>query len=139
MFEDGKLIFRFMKAPLTGSSHNEPRDPRLKPLTPQQLYALSVVDKIAFKHAIGVPMRTGDMIFINNLALLHARNRYSDGGDARLKRHLTRVIVRDNTNGWKIPEILHEQWRECYNHDTAWEVLDPVPTRPQPNVPRGHG
>ena len=77
----------------------EPRDPRLKPISFQQEEALSVVDKLACEKAISVDQQVGDINFFNNLALLHARSPFVDGEDEQVRRHLTRLIFRDEAEG----------------------------------------
>ncbi|KAK3115469.1 hypothetical protein LTR53_005171 [Teratosphaeriaceae sp. CCFEE 6253] len=137
-FEAGRLIMRFMKAPLEGSEDAR-RDKRLAPLRPEQVHALRVVDALALKYTVTFRLQAGDMIFFNNLALLHARNKFQDGDAQGAKRHLTRMIVRDSQEGWEIPEMLHEHWSRWYDHDPAWEILAEDAQRVWTNQNEGHG
>lgn len=128
-----------MKAPLEGSEAS-PRDARLRPLTPEQVHALKVVDSLACKHAIALTLQAGDMVFFNNLALLHSRNKYLEhDGQYGLKRHMTRVIVRDDERGWSIPKPLERHWNHWYDHDPASETIDVLPKRTYTNENSGHG
>ncbi|KAH6641210.1 hypothetical protein F5144DRAFT_642115 [Chaetomium tenue] len=127
-FHDGKLVVDYQKRPLRGTKE-EPRDPRLKLLTFQQQEALSVVDKLAFENAISVDQQVGDINFFNNLALLHARSPFVDGEDGQVRRHLTRLIFRDEAEGWSIPEHMKADWAKYYEHDSSAETFREEPCR----------
>ncbi|KAK3339712.1 hypothetical protein B0T25DRAFT_574607 [Lasiosphaeria hispida] len=126
-FRRGKLIVDYQKRPLRGS-REEPRDPRLKPITLKQEEALSVVDKLAYENAISVDQQAGDINFFNNLALLHARSAFVDDDDQQVRRHLTRLIFRDEVEGWDLPESMGEEWKKYYDHDLAVEIFGEEPT-----------
>lgn len=125
-FHDGKLVVDYQKRPLRGTKE-EPRDPRLKPITFQQEKALSVVDKLAFEKAISVDQQVGDINFFNNLALLHARSPFVDGEEKQVRRHLTRLIFRDEAEGWSIPEHMKADWARYYEHDSSAETFQEEP------------
>ncbi|KAK0725620.1 hypothetical protein B0H67DRAFT_551142 [Lasiosphaeris hirsuta] len=126
-FRHGKLIVDYQKRPLCGSKE-EARDPRLKPITLKQEEALSVVDKLAYENAISVDQQAGDINFFNNLGLLRARSAFENDDDQQVRRHLTRLIFRDEVEGWDIPEGMREEWRKYYDHDPAVEVFREEPT-----------
>ena len=64
-------------------------------LSGRQREALDVVQEIANRPALRLSMefREGDMQFINNHAVMHARDAYEDHGDPELKRHLLRLWI----------------------------------------------
>jgi len=126
-FLDGKLIANYQKRPLRGTKE-EPRDPRLTPLTVQQEQALKTVDHLAYNNAIAVGQRPGDINFFNNLAILHARSAFFDDADQKVRRHLTRLIFRDEGKGWGIPDGMMEDWKMYYDHDPAIETFPEAPT-----------
>ncbi|KAG6354744.1 hypothetical protein INS49_003825 [Diaporthe citri] len=47
-------------------------------LNEAQLKALKILNDLAEKHAVSIPARPGDILFINNLAVLHKRDSYVD-------------------------------------------------------------
>lgn len=123
---DNKLVVNYQKRPLRGT-HEEPRDERLMPLSDAQVKAIEIVDQLAFKHALPVVQQAGDIHVFNNLCLLHARSAFKDHGDVTGRRHLQRLIFRDEESGWEIPEMLQETWAEYYDHAPEREVFPLAP------------
>jgi hypothetical protein len=64
-------------------------------LSPLQREALDVVQEISERPELRLAMdfREGDMQFLNNHAILHARDEYEDHDDPALKRHLLRMWI----------------------------------------------
>lgn len=64
-------------------------------LTDVQREALNLLQEISNREELRLQMhfQEGDMQFINNHAILHAREAYEDYDDPKLKRHLLRVWV----------------------------------------------
>jgi hypothetical protein len=64
-------------------------------LTPIQREALDAVQEISERPELRLAMdfREGDMQFVNNHAILHAREEYEDHDDPALKRHLLRMWI----------------------------------------------
>lgn len=62
-------------------------------LTPQQIEALDLVERLAESDAFRVDMdfAPGDMQFVHNHVVLHARTSYEDWPDPARKRHLLRL------------------------------------------------
>lgn len=98
-------------------------------LTQDQLSALEVLAKLAKNHAISVAAQPGDILFINNLAMLHKRDAYTDtdsddpaatgqGG----RRHLVRLWLRNPELAWEIPEAMKAPWRAAYGPQNAPNV-----------------
>lgn len=84
-------------------------------LTAAQLHALAVLNQTAERHAISVAAQTGDVLFINNFALLHKRDKYlDDDEDAAARRHLVRLWLRSPELGWDLPEGMKAPWRAAY-------------------------
>lgn len=108
-------------------------------LSQTQIKALDVLAGLADKHAISVAARPGDILFINNLALLHKRDAYLDTVDtdddddnnnkkagitpttggaiktaALTRRHLVRLWLRNPDMAWEIPEAMKAPWRAAY-------------------------
>lgn len=83
-------------------------------LNAAQLHALEVLNQTAEKHAISIAAETGDILLINNLGLLHKRDRYLDGDDATARRHLVRLWLRNPELGWALPEEMQAPWKAAY-------------------------
>jgi hypothetical protein len=67
------------------------------------------------------------MIFVNNLAVMHAREPFID--DDAHTRHIVRLYLSNEEVGWKIPPALQPWWDLFFNHskaDERWELV-PVP------------
>lgn len=71
-------------------------------LSPTQKRALETVQSIAQEVAIELDHQAGDIQFVNNLAILHARNNFQDLPNKA--RHILRLGLRDRENGWALPE-----------------------------------
>ncbi|KAL8370744.1 hypothetical protein RB595_000884 [Gaeumannomyces hyphopodioides] len=134
--EGGRLIVNFGRTPLLGSDAH-PRDERLPKPTEQQLAALDVVEEIAHRIELRITTQPGDMHFINNLAILHRRDAFNNGGN---KRHLVRVRCRSTRLGWAIPKDLKAAWGGAFGpsaRSESWN-LEPrqgmyFPLRDRPN------
>lgn len=75
---------------------------------------------------MSLPIARGDMIFINDLAVFHARDEFKDG-DASMKRHLLKMYLRDPEQGWTVPQSLQETFGARYTRkpgDLSPEVCD---------------
>lgn len=57
------------------------RPPEGSKLTEAQLEALRVLNELAEKHALSIPAERGDILFINNLGVLHKRDSYVDADE----------------------------------------------------------
>ncbi|PSR85692.1 hypothetical protein BD289DRAFT_354084, partial [Coniella lustricola] len=80
-------------------------------LSEDQLRALSTLAQLADEHAVSIAARPGDMLFINNFALLHKRDAYTD---ADTRRHLVRLWLRNPELSWEIPDNMKEPWKAAY-------------------------
>lgn len=81
------------------------------------------------KNSITLPVEKGDMLFVNDLALFHARTGFDDGG-IPLKRHLVKMYFRDPEQGWNIPPSMENEWKTSYSPNLAdgtrketWHIL----------------
>ena len=66
------------------------------------------------ENRITLPVEKGDMLFVNDMALFHAREGFDDGG-IPMKRHLVKMYLRDPEQGWNIPPSLEKQWGTIYS------------------------
>ena len=79
-------------------------------LSTEQLHALRVVEDLAQRYCTKLDRRNGDIQFINNLSIMHARSAYGGNpAQRRSTRHLLRMFLRDPRNAWtKPPSYLHK-------------------------------
>ncbi|KAK3935863.1 hypothetical protein QBC46DRAFT_322591 [Diplogelasinospora grovesii] len=85
-------------------------------LTDAQRGALDTVAELATNYRLCLDTQPGDMVFINNWALLHARDPYVDPADgARPRRHLVRLWLRNSELGWDIPPTdMRAPWEAAF-------------------------
>ncbi|KAF2190759.1 Clavaminate synthase-like protein [Zopfia rhizophila CBS 207.26] len=102
-FAKGKPICQLVKAPLLGSPRI-PRSTSMPAVSMKQAHALQVVEDLARRFCTRINRQTGDIQFINNLSIMHARAAYSTKGIQRgSSRHLLRMFLRDPRNAWAKP------------------------------------
>jgi alpha-ketoglutarate-dependent taurine dioxygenase len=90
------LLRHWQKKPILALSRRsligtpwKPRNPALPSIKPEQERALDAVDASAAAHSYRLTLRSGDMCFINNLALMHSRTAFED--DNLSSRYLLRL------------------------------------------------
>ncbi|KAL2162884.1 hypothetical protein VTH06DRAFT_6720 [Thermothelomyces fergusii] len=86
------------------------------PLSQQQLEALEVLSALATKHRFCLDLKLGDIVFINNLSLLHARDPYVDPANGP-GRHLVRLWLRNPELAWTIPQAMRTPWEAAFGPD----------------------
>lgn len=100
------------------------RSPLLPAITPAQMDALDSVHFYAAKNAIALDIKPGDILYINNMSILHGRESYEhafdDAQEAKKgwrkegERHLLKFFLRDPKRAWKMPPALQELWDSIY-------------------------
>ncbi|KAF1944184.1 Clavaminate synthase-like protein [Clathrospora elynae] len=121
-FSKGKPICQLVKAPLLGTTLIH-RDATMPVVTAKQMHALHAVEELAKRFCTKLDRQQGDMQFIHNLSIMHARGEYRGTGGKPSSRHLLRMFLRDPENAWEKPV----QWGANFE--------DPfTPGRPQ-NLP----
>ena len=83
-------------------------------MSEDQAEALDAVHFAAEKHSISLECKRGDMQFWNNLALLHAREGFTDDRGKGRVRHLLRLWLRRDDSPWKSPQPFHDLLDEVY-------------------------
>ncbi|KAL2816990.1 hypothetical protein BDW59DRAFT_152907 [Aspergillus cavernicola] len=98
-------------------------------LTPTQVEALNALHFLAEKYHVTMELKRGDMQFLNNLSMLHARKSYED--DTKNRRHLLRLWLRDPQNSWVTPEPLRNRsdriFSEGFESGLQMFPVDPTP------------
>lgn len=98
----------------------------LHSLTREQIEALDAVHVAGQQVAHRFSFRSGDLVFFNNLRMLHARDGFKDGLEEQntTKRYVLRLILKDDRNeGWEVPPELEETWKELYDHQDEKELI----------------
>lgn len=111
-------------------------------LTEAQLQALKVLNDLAEKHALSIPAQPGDILFINNLGVLHKRDSYVDAdavesngsaADKAKRRWLMRLWLRNKELAWEIPEAMKIPWEAAYGEDAGRFIEPKYDPSPQPD------
>lgn len=119
------------------------RSPELPPITPAQIDALDSVHYYAAKNAVVLDIKPGDIMYINNMSILHGRESYEhafdDEADGKKgwhkegERHLLKFFLRDPKRAWNMPPALQALWQSIYGpnrsdgtREETW-VLKTVP------------
>ncbi|KAL2198948.1 hypothetical protein P885DRAFT_58358 [Corynascus similis CBS 632.67] len=137
-YRDSKLMINFGRAALLGSEAH-PRAQHLPSLSARQIDALDAIEAIAQATQLEIQTQAGDMHFINNLAILHRREGFSNGQAPTEKRHLVRMRLRSTEKGWSIPRELATEWDAAFKkHGVKHWHVEPMPSyffpmRYQPN------
>lgn len=103
----------YSRSRVLGVRGNRPQD--LPQASTEQLKALAAFELAAHESKLRLPMTTGDMIFINNFAIVHAREAFED--DETNERHIARLWLRDEQRAWSVPEPLRENHRKVFGGD----------------------
>lgn len=96
-------------------------------LSEAQLHALKAVSNAASRVELQLKLETGDLLFFNNLALVHRRDAYTD--DDTSSRHMVRLWLRSQKYGWAIPNGMLPPWEAAYGDNRK------IKTRHYPIVP----
>ncbi|KAK4223414.1 hypothetical protein QBC38DRAFT_51692 [Podospora fimiseda] len=104
-------------------------------LTAQQAEALATFQQVATQHQLRIESRPGDLMFINNWAVVHGREAFED--DVHQRRYLVRLWLRNEQLAWPLPEPLRiashmvfydetvpEKWNIHHLDDVKFEVYE---------------
>lgn len=93
---------QLVKAPLLGTPLI-PRDASMPSLTKKQLHAINTVEETARRLSTKLDRKQGDIQFVHNLSIMHARAAYRGQDGKPSSRHLLRMFLRDADNAWEKP------------------------------------
>jgi hypothetical protein len=100
-------------------------------MSDRQLEALDVLEETAAANALVFEFLTGDIQFVNNLAVLHGRESFMNSEMNGCRRHLLRLFLKDEAMAWKVPSALSGLMSCLYDHDPIAEEfpwsLGPLP------------
>lgn len=75
-----RVLFQFARRVFTGYS-TRPRSANIPPITEAQAEALDALHFLAERYAVSLDFQPGDIQYINNLSVFHARDEYTDSPD----------------------------------------------------------
>lgn len=77
----------------------------IPPLSPSQLEAADVLEATCNRLALHMILEVGDIQFVSNAHVLHARTAYKDHAPPTPRRHLMRLWLAtpESEGGWKLP------------------------------------
>ncbi|KAI0540863.1 TfdA family taurine catabolism dioxygenase TauD [Xylaria digitata] len=101
-----------------------PRSPHIPPITEAQAEALDTLHFLGDKFCVNTDFQKGDIQYINNLAIFHARDGFTDTPEKR--RHLLRLWLRDPENAWETPRALQWRWDQLYKDITPESQVFPL-------------
>jgi len=118
------VLFAFSRRPLVGSA-SSPRSRGIPDLSASHVEALDKLQSTAEKHALSMKLKRGDLLFWNNVEIMHSRRGFTDSPDCR--RHLLRLWLRNDASEkrWPIPEELQASWYDAFDH-AGREQLWPI-------------
>ncbi|RFU73525.1 hypothetical protein TARUN_8739 [Trichoderma arundinaceum] len=103
-------------------------------LTDSQQSALEGISKAACRTELRLNLKTGDILFFNNWALLHRRDSYTDSDES--SRHMVRLWLRNSKLGWSVPDSLLPPWFAAYGENGVRNRLYPLIPMPDYKVPK---
>ncbi|KAF9474998.1 Clavaminate synthase-like protein [Pholiota conissans] len=133
-WQDAHIIIQYARRIFTGFLAL-PRSAHIPPITEAQAEALDAVHFLAEKHSLGLSFQKGDIQYINNLSIFHARDAFIDSPEH--KRHLLRLWLRDEEQAWKLPEALAPTWKRLYASATPDTERFPVEPENRDFVTKG--
>ncbi|KAH8647950.1 hypothetical protein BX600DRAFT_443285 [Xylariales sp. PMI_506] len=101
-----------------------PRRATIPPITEAQAEALDTLHFLGEKFCINTDFQKGDIQYVNNLAIFHARDGFTDSEIQ--KRHLLRFWLRDPENAWETPDVLKWRWTQLYGGVTSDSEVFPT-------------
>ncbi|KAF8890087.1 hypothetical protein BD779DRAFT_1469417 [Infundibulicybe gibba] len=103
-----------------------PRSAEIPPITEAQAEALDTLHFLGEKFSLGLNFQKGDIQYINNLGIFHARDGFKDS--EKQTRHLLRLWLRSEELAWETPQALKPLWDKTYAAppDEQTFALDPV-------------
>ncbi|KAF5636133.1 family oxidoreductase [Fusarium sp. NRRL 52700] len=98
-----------------------PRGKHLPPITEAQAEALDTLHFLGKRFGVSTNFEKGDMQYVNNVAIFHARDGFTDTEDkqsAPYRIHLLRIWLRDPVYAWETPAALSSRWERVYGSVT---------------------
>lgn len=111
---EGRLEINFGRTFVAGHP-NYPLSDAAPPLTGSQEEALFILRDVARKYGFQLDLQVGDILFVNNLSIMHARNAFMDDAEQDNSRHLLRLWLWDPKTSWPIAPSLKYMYDNMEN------------------------
>ncbi|KAF8865686.1 putative TfdA family oxidoreductase [Acephala macrosclerotiorum] len=121
-----RVVIQYARRGFTGFL-NLPRSEGIPPITEAQAEALDALHFLAEKFSLTLDFQKGDIQYVNNLSIFHARDGFIDAPGH--ERHLIRLWLRDPELAWETPEPLRPRWDALYKDVTEDEQVFPLEPR----------
>ncbi|SPO06500.1 probable TfdA family oxidoreductase [Cephalotrichum gorgonifer] len=118
-----RILLQYARRSLVGFGAL-PRSEKTPPLTEAQAEALDALHFLGEKFCVSTGFEKGDIQYVNNLAVFHARDGFRDSEEK--KRHLVRLWLRDPENAWETPEKHLDRWAWIYEGSTPDSQVFPL-------------
>jgi len=118
-----RIIIQYARRPFTGFG-DVPRPSDIPPVNEVQAEAMDALHYISERNCIAFDLNKGDIQYINNLSIFHARNEFLDS--AEQQRHFLRLWLRDPEYCWETPKDLKGRWDDMYKDVTPLEQTFPL-------------
>ncbi|KAJ3339093.1 hypothetical protein HDU83_007787 [Entophlyctis luteolus] len=115
--ENGRIIAAIARRSVTGYGIWG-RHKSLPAVTEEQKEALDTLHFLGAKHGFNIPLRRGDIQFLNNYEVFHAREGYTDSAENH--RHLVRLWLRSNRIEWERSEFLKGAVEHVEEKEEVW-------------------
>jgi hypothetical protein len=102
------------------------RPQRIPSLAEDQVQAIDALHAVGMEVAKRFSFLSGDMLFFNNMRMMHSRDAFVDGCEEEntTYRYLLRLILKDDINEqWEVPPEMDSTWRTLYGHENHEEVI----------------
>jgi len=119
---EGKPEINFGKTFIAGHP-KYPLSDEAPPLTSSQEVALRILMDTVRKHCFQLDTRRGDILFVNNLSVMHARNAFVDHAEPDNSRHVLRLWLRDSETSWPIADSLKYAGKHLWNVAPGFQKL----------------
>ena len=123
-----KVLFSFSRRPLVGNA-SSPRTPGIPELSSSHVEAINSIQFAAERNCLSIKLRPGEMLFWNNMELLHSRTGFTDSPNK--KRHLLRLWLRNDAteSSVQIPKELKSSWDDAFKHEGRPQLWPIEPIR----------
>jgi len=126
-----RIVIQYARRYFTGFLA-QPRSANIPPISEAQAEALDTLHFLAEKHAASLDFQKGDVQYVNNLSIFHARNGFED--EVGKERHLLRLWLRDPEYAWETPKPLHGRWDKVFKDVKEEEQVFPLEPRVRKTV-----
>ncbi|CAG8956683.1 hypothetical protein HYFRA_00012227 [Hymenoscyphus fraxineus] len=147
-----RVLLNYARRYFTGYNGRS-RSPNIPAITEAHAEALDALHFLGEKYHIGLDVQQGDIQYVNNLAVFHARDGFRDTPEQQYvlspssdnfdlffilfsellltvyRRHLIRLWLRDPENAWPTPEAWKQRWDQLYDGVTAENQIFPLEPR----------